>query len=549
MRFQIDHDWQSNMSEPRAQLGDTTKTQLLLLLCAIWIFVGLVGHAPWKPLEIQSISIVKSIVDGGSLITPIAHNETTLSSPPLYYLTAALSTKLFSPLLDTHDSARLFNSVWLTILLLMVGMTGRELWSKGIGRHATFITIGTIGLLLSAHSLNTQIGAFTAIATGFYAISLAHRRPRRATLLFATALAVAFLTNGILSLFILLAPPFALFIIFKAWRNKRFFGFIYLSILIASAPIAGWALLAYVDSPVVFSDWLFESLNNFKHSSHLYYLRTLIWYGWPALPLSLLGLWRYRAALLNTRKFQLILVFFITTLLLLGFGTSGKDIYSLPLLLPLIALGAGSVEILKRSLAAALNWFGVTLFATFGSLIWLGWVGMITGYPEKIQERMRFLSGAYTIDFNMFTFALAIFITLVWLMISIRAKLTKRSTVTNWAIGMTFIWSLLMTLWLPMIDNAKSYGAVFARIENQLPSTYSCINSLNVGRSQAKLLHYYTGITLQPLQQTELLDCDVYLIQDEKGRGKMTPGPEWKLIWQGKRPADRRENFRLFELD
>ncbi len=72
MRFQLDHDWQGNMSTPRARVGDSVKTQLLLLLCAIWIFLGLVGHAPWKPLESTSISIVKNILDGGSLIAPLA---------------------------------------------------------------------------------------------------------------------------------------------------------------------------------------------------------------------------------------------------------------------------------------------------------------------------------------------------------------------------------------------------------------------------------------------------------------------------------------------
>ena len=49
---------------------------------------------------------------------------------------------------------RLINAIWLAIMLLMVGMTGRELWSQGVGRYATFIMIGTIGLVINAHSLN-----------------------------------------------------------------------------------------------------------------------------------------------------------------------------------------------------------------------------------------------------------------------------------------------------------------------------------------------------------------------------------------------------------
>ncbi len=549
MRFQLDHDWQSNMSEPRAKLGDSTKTQLLLLLCAIWIIVGLAGHAPWKPLETQSISTIKSILDGGSLVTPLAYNQSELTSPPLYYLFAALSAKVLSPFMEVHNGARLFNSIWLTILLLMVGMTGREMWSKGVGRQATFIMIGTIGLLLSAHSLTTHIAALTAVATGFYAITLSRRRPRRATLLYALALACAFLSDGFVSLAILITPAFILLTLFKQWRNKRFIIFFYLSILISSPLIIGWCALAHAFSPSLYANWLTKSIHGFHHSSHLYYLRTLLWYAWPALPLSLLGLWRFKSSLFSTRQFQLIITFFVTTFIIIGFGTEAKDIYTLPLLLPLVALGAGGVEGLKRGLAAGLNWFSVTIFATFGILIWLGWVSMMTGWPEKLQERMRFLSGAYNLDFNIITFIIAALITLIWLIISIRAKLTKRSTVTNWAIGITFIWCLLMSLWLPMIDNAKSYGGVFARLQQHLPNEYSCINSLNVGRSQATLLHYYTNIKLKPLKDAEFLNCDLYLIQDEKGAGKMTPGPEWKLIWQGKRPADRRENFRLFSLD
>lgn len=548
MRFQLDHDWQSNMSEPKAQLGEETKTRLLLLLCAIWILVGLTGHAPWKPLETHSISVVKSILDHGNLIAPLDISESTLHNPPVYYWTAALSAKLLSPFLSIHDGARLINTLWLSTLLLMVGMCGREMWSQGVGRHATFIMIGTIGLLLTAHSLNNHVATLTAISIGFYAMILIHRRPQRATLLLGLSFTLGFLTGGFIPYLIILAPIIVLIIAFKAWRTMRNLSVILLAIILSIPFCGAWLLLFHHFYPALFTTWIQQNTDIFNHKHHLYYLRTLFWFAWPAFPLALIGLWRHQKLILSNAKFQFLVVFFTTTWLILGFCTENKDVNALPLLLPLVILGAGSVESLKRGVAAALNWFGVTIFATFGTLIWLGWIGMISGHPAKIQERMRFLSGAYEIDFNTIGFVAAILMTLVWLIISIRAKLTKRSTVTNWAIGMTFIWSLLMSLWLPMIDHAKSYGLVFKSLERNLPANYQCINSLNVGRAQSILLHYYTDIQLQPLKETEQLNCDLYLIQDERGEGEMTPGLEWGLIWQGKRPAERREKFRLLKL-
>ena len=547
MRFQLDHDWQSNISSPPAKLGESTKTQLLLILCAIWILTGLIGHAPWKPLESTSISITKGIIQGGSLIAPLAKGDNLLEVPPLYYALAAYSAKLFSPLLPLHDGARIFNSVWLTILLLMIGMTGREMWSRGIGRHATFIMIGTVGLMLSAHSLNHEIAALSSLATGFYALTLFKRRPRRATLLFSLSLGLGFLIDGIITPLILLCTALLLHILFRAWRRKPFVMFLLLSTLLATPFVVGWLWLLNQYFPDLYVDW-FKRLNaTFSYANHAYFGRILIWYSWPALPLALLGVWKFRSELLSQTRFQLSLVFIVATFVILGFSAQDKDIQALPLLIPLVVMGAGSVEQLKRDFAAGLNWFAVMLFSALGVLIWLGWVAMVTGFPWKLQERMRFLSGAYDLDFDSKTFILAILMTLIWFIVSLRAKLTKRSTVTNWAIGMTFVWCLLMTLWLPLIDNAKSYSSVFASLKKALPAETVCINSLNVGKAQGYLFDYYTNITLQPFERTQQLNCNLYLIQDEKGTGKMMPGAEWQQIWQGKRAADRKESFRLFQ--
>jgi 4-amino-4-deoxy-L-arabinose transferase-like glycosyltransferase len=547
MRFQLDHDWQGNMSIPRARIGDGAKTQLLLLLCAIWIVLGLIGHAPWKPLESSSINIVKNILDGSSLLAPLISGESFPSYPPLYYLSAAASAKLLAPLLSIHDGARLINTIWLAVLLLIVGMTGRELWTRGVGRHATFIMIGTIGLIISAHSLSAEIANLTCLATGFYALALSKRRPWRASGLLGAALGIGFLSFGVIPVLILLSTALTLPLIFKIWRTKSFAKLLSLAIIIATPMILTWILLLQHYYPTMLLSWWQFNLNNFSQLNHLYFLRILIWYAWPALPLALLGLWHYRQQLLSKPKFQLIISFFICCLFFLGLGASSKDINALPLLLPLVALGAGSVEHLKRGAAAALNWFGVMLFGLIGVLVWLGWLAMLTGYPVKIKERMQFLSGAYETYFNWLSFLIALAITVIWMLVCMRAKQTNRSTVTNWAVGMTFGWGLLMTLWLPLIDSAKSYQAVFLSMNKVLPKTYNCMNSLDVGQPQSLLLNYYTNIQLQPFETTQQLNCDFYLLQDVKGMGKMQPGQEWEQIWAGKRAADRKEGFRLFQ--
>lgn len=105
-----------------------------------------------------------------------------------------------------------------------------------------------------------------------------------------------------------------------------------------------------------------------------------------------------------------------------------------------------------------------------------------------------------------------------------------------------------MTLWLPLIDSAKSYQPVFESLNKAIPIQRNCVNSLNVGQAQRALLNYYTNIKPVPVEITQQLDCDLYLIQDNKGIGKMQPSDEWKLIWRGKRAADRKESFRLYQI-
>lgn len=547
MRFDLDHDWQGNMSTPLARVGERAKTHLLLILCIVWLLMGLIGHEPWKPFESHSISVIKTILDTEEYLVPSASSPNKIINPPLFYLSAAFVAKIFQAILPLHDGARIATGLWMLITFLMTGMTGRELWGKGTGRQTTFVLMGTLGLIVSAHTLTPAVASLAGLATGFYALALSKRRLYRASILLGIGLGVSFLSTGLLPLSILIATCIALPCLFSFWRSKSYLYVMGLSLLVASPFLLIWPILCLTLQPEIFNTWWLQSLAQFKQAYHLYFLKTLVWYAWPVLPLAVWGFWRYRTQLLNKPKFQLIITFSVIALILIGFGAERKEIFALPLLIPLTAMAGGSIETLKRGTAGALNWFGLILCGLMSGVIWLGWVAMMTGNPAKVKERLTFLSGITQLSFNFIALILATAVSLIWLFTVFRSQHSNRSSTTNWAVGITCVWTLLMTIWLPMIDSARSYDAVFTQFNNALPTQYACITSNHLGEAQRDLLHYYSDVKTFAFETEQNLNCDLYLIQDERGREKLEPGPDWKLIWSGKRLNERRESFRLFQ--
>ena len=547
MRFNLEHDWQGNMSTPPTRVGERAKIRLLILLCAVWLLMGLIGHEPWKPLESNAISTIKNLLDNGMLLAPISASSSQLSNPPLYYLSAALSANILSNVLPLHDGARLATGIWMLLTLVVIGMTGRELWGKGFGRQTTFIFISSIGLIISAHTITPEVAALTGVAACFYALALSRRRPYRASLLLGLGMCVGFLSTGLLSVAMVLLTCILLPLFFNHWRTNSFAKVVSIAILVATPIIGAWLLLFWHVAQSSFNHWWLSSLVSFNASSHLYFLNILLWYAWPSLPLAAWGLWRYRTRLLHQAKFQLCIIFFISAFLTTGFLGESRDLYAMPFLIPLTALAAGSIETLKRGAAGALNWFGLILFGFMGFLIWLGWGAMMSGNPAKLKERLIFLSGLPQLNFNMLAFSVASAMTIIWLFATLRSQHSNRAAATNWAIGMTFVWTLLMSLWLPMIDSARSYRDVFGSLKNSLPPQYSCLSTENLGDSQRELLHYYANIKSYSSFTEASKNCDLYLIQDEKYPKVVSLGDKWVQIWHGKRASEGKESFRLFQ--
>lgn len=545
MAFEIDHDWEGNLATPTARIGEKAKIRLLILLCAIWVLLGLIGHHPWKP-EAESISIIHGLFNHGNVLLLHANSDQQLSHPPLYYLVAAGFAKLFNGWLSIHDAARLSNAVWMSLTLLLAGMIGRELWGTGVGRQTTFILMSCIGLISGTHLMMPAVAGLTGLAMGFYAFTLAYRRPYRAAGLLAGGIAISLLSTGLMNASILIICAGLLPLLFKNWRNQTFLTSVKLGVSAGLFVGALWLAALWYWQPEAASLWWQEEIS-FHQTNFNYFLRTLAWFSWPALPLSLWGLWIYRQSLLNKPKFQLMLLFFSVSLVLIGIAANTSETSAYPLLLPLVALASGSVEKLKRGAAGALNWFGLVLFGLLGIFIWLGWIAMSFGWPAKLNERMKFLSGLTDHHINLVALILAIFISLVWL-VTVNAKRSNRAAVTDWAVGITMAWSLLMSLWLPYLDSAKSYASVSVSLQKNLPKRLNCINSIGLSSHHQNLLSYHLNKRITSTEWYQLQDCDYLLVRSENRYSEITPAKhDWKPIWKGKRPAERHEHFVLYQ--
>ena len=547
MPFEVHHDWQASLATPRPLIGERTKTRLLLLLSFFWVMLGLVGHQPWKPDEAQTISIVKNLLQDGDWFLPTAADTVSLKYQPLYYLSAAATAKAFSPWLSLHDAARLASGLWMALTLLMIGMTGREMWGLGAGRQTAFVFLASIGLLFSAHLLTPPLAGLTGYAMAFYGLALSPRRPWRGGALLGTGIGIAFLSTGLLSAEIIGLSSLLLPALFPGWRRTSTWATL-LSATILSLPwLTIWPWSLWQHAPDLLQSWFSSGPHLLDNRNLLYFVKTLSWFAWPGLPLAIWALWHYRDHLFQRPQFQLALTFFLTELFMLGFGAENRDIQALPLLVPIAVLGGAAIDAMKRSMASALDWFGIMLFGTLGSLVWLGWFAMMTGIPATLAARMHKLSLAYIPHIDWGMLALAAITTLTWAIIVFKAKRSNRAAITDWAVGITMVWGLLMTLWLPWLDAAKSYHGMMADMQKALPPGYACMSSNHLGEPQRALLDYYLDIRTQPFEISQHVDCDLYLIQDERNLEKIEPGTAWKLIWQGKRPSDRRESFRLYQ--
>ena len=528
----------------------TQRHLLVCLICIAWIVPGLTGHDPWKTDDAYTFGVIYDILRGGSWLTPALAGEPFLDEPPLYYLIAAATAQLASPLLPLHDGARLATGLFMALTLLFCGLAGRELHGKGNGSITVLLLLGCFGLVLRSHETITDIVPLAGFSLAYYALVLALRRPVIGGLWLGIAIGAVFLSQGILETVMLVLIALLLPAICDAWRNTQYGKALLITLLLATPLVLWWPLALYLRSPVLLDAWLQGDLYAiFDQSGHdaTFYLRILPWHAWPVWLLCLWRLWRARHENFFAPAMTLPLTGFVVTLALLSLGSGARDLYALTLLPALALLATPAVSALRRGAANAWLWFGVMGTAVFVLTAWFYWTGLELGVPARLHAHLHRLQPGYAPGFKAWPFALAAIYTIAWIILIAKLKRGAERPVIAWAAGVTVLWGLTAILFTGWVDTGKSYRAVFTSMQQSLPATFNCVASRNLGESQRAMAHYYANLITQREEVAKRRpDCDLLLLQGLV-REEPTVDSGWRKLWEGGRPGDKVERYRLYQ--
>ncbi|WP_434779175.1 ArnT family glycosyltransferase [Neisseria sp. Ec49-e6-T10] len=532
----------------------TEKPWLLLLLCCVWLWPAIFGHDPWKPYEPYIYQSVLEMLETHRGIAPQVHGTWYVSTPPLYAWVGAFFHELFSPwLLSGYDAVRLATPLFMSIGLAFAGGAGRHLLGRRNGRSVVLILIGCSGLMVVGHQMDNMAATFMGYAMAMYAISLSPKKPGLAGALLGGSLVVILLSSNLLELSFVILLTLVL-PSFSHWRNRQYLICLVFAFTLAIPLGLVWPLSLRAELPQVFDLWWqtfawsgVSKLNQAVFLNDLgYYPTVVLWFTFPAWPLALWSL--YKRQSVSLPALQLSVVWFVLSLILLTLLSQHSSEYAVVLLLPLAVLGAAQLDSLRRGAAAFLNWFGVMTFGALALFLWIGFIAMNWGWPTKLAERSLYFSPFYTPTISFFAVIIAVLVTPVWLWSVTRKHLRGRQAVTNWAAGMTMAWVLIFTLWLPWLNQAKSFRPVVLQMEaslspklkNNLMAGNVCMQADSTNLQLVTAWREYGSLPLK-LNRTH---CRYKIVV---GAEEMQIEHGWQVMWQGARPRDKNNTYRLLK--
>ena len=515
-------------------------------MLAFYVLAGLFGRDPWKGEDAVHIGTAWHMLHYGDWLSPDLAGR-AFHEPPLYYWSAALTGKIFGWLLPLHEAMRIASGIWVTLALMGLYYASRELYGDDSAAASPMLLAGCAGLIFHAHDAQPMLIALAAYSGGLGALAAIGRKPRLTGIFYGLALAACLLGTGIApSLPLLAIAPVAWWL--SPDRPKALHTLL-IGLGIAAVLILPWPMLLLSLEPARFHGWLATELaplnTPFSFSGLGRFIGMMPWFAFPAMPLAAWTLWLRRRQL-TAPQVLLPLAFLGITLLLLAWAYRPREIPSLLLLPTLALLATPGALALRRGAASAFDWFAMTTFSLFALVVWIGWSAGVLGWPAKLAERTQILRPGFVGELNIVAVALALAASAWWLWLIVTAPRSPYRSLTHWTFGFTMLWLLATSLVLPWFDYGKTYRPVAQAIAQALPADHGCLAERGLSDTQLASLSYF--VEIEPVAEDSKAGqaCNWLLVVGDTRRELAPPSSRWNKVWEGNRPGDRREKFRLY---
>ena len=538
---------------PRLSLPAPLTGWPLAVLIAVYLLVGTTGHLPWRGDDLTYLGPIHAILTRGSWLMPEIAGEAFHDFPPLYYWAGAILAKLLGGLLPIHDAARLASSLFTAAFLYWTGVAARRLYGEVAFAPAILLGLGAVGLVVHAHETQPILAQLAGMALCYAGLGQLAERPVRGGLQAGLGSGLAFLAGGlpgaVLTVPVLLVAP----MLCPSCRNRSVLGGIAIGLAGAGLTAGLWLGALAFSAPDALAAWWANELDtNTPHAYHLADFGKLLqlagWFAWPLWPIAGWAVWRNRQAL-TTPALALPLMASLLAILLVATTGNLRPANMLPVLPPLALLAALGVASLRRGAANAFDWFGIMAFAFFALLVWAGWSALHFGWPPGLARSVTKMAPDFPRDSLVGGTLIGVAITLALLVLPLFVRRSPARGTTNWALGITLLWCLAVTLWQPWFAYTKNYQPVAAELKAALAGQPAgCIARRGLGDTQRAALDYFAGIRTVP--NARGADCKLLLTyattssQAQKIRG------EGKQIWERRLGGGRKaETFRLYQRD
>ena len=512
----------------------------LVLLCAAYVLPGVFGRDPWKTADITAFGYMVNIAQGRtSWLAPTVGGLPADAALLPYWLGASF-IKLLGPWVDPALAARIPFALLLVLVLLLTWYSTYHLarteaaqplplafggeadpidYARAIADGALLALIASLGLLQLGHETTPELVQLASVALFVYALAASPFRGVQSRLAVLAALA-ALAASGAPSIAMALAVVGGVICRASGYEPaRRFVPWIAASGVLAAAIatlLGAWGWRVGVTQLSANGTWEL--------------VRLLVWFTWPAWPLAVWTVWRWRGHLSDRHIAIPLGCAAVSMLASITMGGSDRALMlGLP---PLAVLAAFALPTLQRSAAAAIDWFSVCFFTIFAAAVWIVYISIQTGIPAQPAANIARLSPGYTQHFSALALVLAVAGTVAWLWL-VKWR-TGRSRHPLWkslvlpASGVALGWLLAMTLLLPPLDHARSERSLVQRIALHIP-TRDCISAPGLSRAEVVALEHMGGYRVDAVTPPSATRCP-FMLQMQARLAPAASVPGWELL-------------------